>query len=119
MLEILSLDADNVIGCAVDGKINSEDIEKISNIIDEKLKTHEKLRVYVEVNNLDGISLDALFKDLKLGFKHFNHFDKKAVVTDKAWMKNITPVINKIFSNIEVKCFCFEDKDEAVQWVKS
>ena len=119
MLEILSLYADNVIGCAVDGKINSEDIEKISNIIDEKLKTHEKLRVYVEVNNLDGISLDAFFKDLKLGFKHFNHFNKKAVVTDKVWMKNITTVINKIFSNIEVKCFCFEDKNEAVQWVKS
>ena len=57
MLKILSLDADNVIGCAVDGKINIEDIEIISNIIDEKLKTHDKLRVYVEVNNLDGISL--------------------------------------------------------------
>jgi len=119
MLEILSLDADNVIGCTVDGKISSEDIEQISNVIDEKLKTHDKLRVYVEVNNLDGISLDALSKDLKLGFKHFNHFDKKAVVTDKGWMLKIAHTLDKIFSNIEVKCFCFEDKEEAVQWVKS
>jgi len=54
-----------------------------------------------------------------LGFKHFKDFDKKAVVTDKTWMKKITPLINKLFPNIEVKCFSFKDKNEAVEWVKS
>ena len=58
-------------------------------------------------------------KILKLGFKHFNNFDKKAVVTVKGWMMKIAHTIEKIFLNIEVKCFCFEDKEEAVQWVKS
>jgi hypothetical protein len=119
MLEILSLDADNVIGCVIDGKINAEDIEKISKEIDDKLKTHKKLRVYVEVKNLGGISLDAFFEDLKLGFRHFKNFDKKAVVTDKGWMMKVAPIVDKIFSSIEVKCFSFEDKDEAVKWVKS
>ena len=119
MLKMLSLDADHVIGCEVDGKISSEDIDIIWNEIEKKFKDHEKLSVYVEVKDYRGISLDALFEDFKLAYKHFSDFSKKAVVTDKKWMKKLTPIVDKIFPNIEVKCFSFEDKDKAAQWVKS
>ncbi|NIP38744.1 MAG: STAS/SEC14 domain-containing protein [Candidatus Dadabacteria bacterium] len=119
MLNLIELNADHVIGCVVDGKIGSDDIEAIWNEIDRKFKSHEKLSVYVEVKDYGGISLDAFFEDLKHGFKHFSDFDKKAVVTDKKWMMKMAPVVDKIFPNIEVKCFSFEDKDKAIEWVKS
>lgn len=119
MIDMVSLDSDSVIGCVINGKINSDDIEKISTEIEKRLNTHDKLRVYVEVKDLGGISLDALLKDLKMGFKHYNNFVKKAVVTDKEWMKKIAPAVNKIFTNIDVKCFSFEDKDKARKWVQA
>lgn len=119
MLQLKSLDAGHVVGCVVDGKINSDDIDTIWKEIDRKFKGHEKLSIYVEVKNYGGISLDAFFEDLKRGYKHFSNFSKKAVVTDKNWIKKMTPVVNKIFPNIEVKCFSFEDKEKAIEWVQN
>ncbi len=119
MLSLIPMDADHVIGCVVDGKISSEDIDTIWNEIDRKLKDHKKLCVYVEVKDYGGISLDAFFEDFKHVFKHFGDFSKKAVVTEKNWMMKMAPVVDKIFPNIEVRCFSFEDKDKAVEWVQS
>lgn len=119
MIDIIPTNTDNVVGCKVDGKINTEDIEKLANYIEDKLLKNKKLRIYVEVAKLEGISLEALFKDLKLGIKHFSDFDKKAVVTDKAWMKKVAAIADKIFPNIEVRCFSFEEKEKALEWAKT
>jgi hypothetical protein len=118
MIDIIPTNTINVIGCKIDGKINREDIEKLANYIEESLLKNKKLRIYVEVAKLEGISLEALFKDLKLGIKHFNDFDKKAIVTDKEWMKKVAGVADKIFPNIEVRCFSFEEKQKALEWAK-
>ena len=118
MIEIILTDAKNLIGCKIDGKIDAEDVEKLAIYIEDKLLKNKKLRIYVEVAKLEGISLEALFKDIKLGIKHFNDFDKKAIVTDKEWMKKVAVVANKIFPNIEVKCFSFEEKEKALEWTK-
>lgn len=83
MVEIFSLNADNVIGCTIDGKINTKDIEIISNKIDDKLKTHEKVRVYVEVKNLEGISLEAFFKDLNWVLSILKTSTKKQLLPTK------------------------------------
>ncbi len=119
MIELIPTNADNLIGCRIDGKINTEDIERIANYIEDKFVKNKKLRIYVEVIKLEGISLEALFKDLKLGIKHFSDFDKKAVVTDKEWMKKVAALADRIFPNIEVRCFSFEDQEKALEWAKS
>ena len=129
MIDIIPTNTDNVIGCKIVGKIYTEDIEKLANYIEDKLLKSKKLRIYVEVAKLEGISLEALFKDLilfaggveyllKLGIKHFNDFDKKAVVTNKEWMKKVAALADKVFPNIEVKCFSFEEKEKALEWAK-
>lgn len=119
MIEIIPTNTDNRIGCKIDGKINTEDIERIAKYIEDKFIKNKKLRIYVEVIRLEGISLEALFKDLKLGIKHFKDFDKKAVVTDKEWMKKVAAIADKIFPNIDVKCFSFEEKEKALEWAKT
>jgi len=119
MIELIPTNADNVIGCKIDGNINTEDIVRIAEYIEDKFIKNKKLRIYVEVIKLEGISLEALFKDLKLGIKHFNDFDKKAIVTDKEWIKKVAAIADKIFPNIEVRCFSFEDREKALEWAKA
>jgi hypothetical protein len=119
MIDIIPTSTDNVIGCRIDGKITTEDIERVGNHIEDKFTKNKKLRIYVEVTKLEGISLEALFKDLKLAIKHYKDFDKKAVVTDKEWMKRVAVIADILFPNIEVKCFSFEDKEKALDWVKT
>ena len=112
MIELIPTNTDNLIGCKIDGKINTEDVVRIAEYIEDKFMKNKRPRIYVEVIKLEGISLEALFEDLKLGIKHFNDFDKKAIVTDKEWMKKVTAVGDKVFPNIEVRCFSFEVKEK-------
>jgi SpoIIAA-like len=119
MIDIIPTNSEHVVGCKIDGRINKEDIEKLATYIEDKLLKNKKLRIYIEVTKLEGTSLEALFKDLKLGIKYFSDFDKKAVVTDKKWMKKVAAIADKIFPNIEVRCFSFEDKEKAMEWAKT
>ncbi|MGD1705089.1 STAS/SEC14 domain-containing protein [Dapis sp. BLCC M229] len=120
MMEIIPLANQNIIGFSIDGKIEIGDVEKVKNLVDERLKSQTKLRVYVEIKRFQGISVEALWKDLKFALGHLKNFEKKAVVSDAAWVNNLTTASNKIFSNmthIEVKCFSWSEKDRALEWI--
>ncbi|MGI9553913.1 MAG: STAS/SEC14 domain-containing protein [Thermodesulfobacteriota bacterium] len=117
MIEILDFESEKVLGIIMKGKIDSDDIEQVSEIVESKLEKFDKLSIYVEVESFGGISVEAFFKDLKLGIRNFGKFDKKAVVTDKTWMKKLGEVSDKLFSSIEIKCFSFDEKEDAVRWV--
>jgi len=118
MVEIISIGGENIIGCRIEGKIDTDDINKLKSITEEKLKNKKKLRIYVEVINLGGISIEAFFQDLKLAFSHYSDFERKAVVTDYEWVKKIAPIANRIFPGIETRCFSFDEKEQAVEWLK-
>ena len=117
MIEILELGIKKAVGVRIKDKISAQDIENISRIVEEKFNEFDKLSIYVEVENFEGISIEAFFKDLKFGIKHFGKFDKKAVVTDKSWMVRLAEVSDKLFSSIEIRCFSFDDKEEALEWL--
>ena len=111
--------ADNVIGFQINGKIEMKEIEKMIDLTREKLKTHKKLRIYIEFEQFDGIALDALFKDLKFAIQHISLFEKKAVVSGKTWLRKLIPIGEKFFPRIEVKHFSFNERKQALEWVKS
>ena len=69
------------------------------------------------MESFDGISLEAFFKDLKFAVSNFGKFDKKAVVTDKSWVKKLGEFSDKLFGSIEIRCFSFEEADKARNWV--
>jgi ribosome maturation factor RimP len=119
MITIVSIEAGNVIGITIDGKIGIEDIDKITRQVEQQLETYDKLRAYVEVKHLGGIEIEALLKDLKFALKHINHFEKKAVVCDSRWLTQLANVSNKLFPMIEVKCFSWSEQDQAREWVKA
>ncbi|MGD1717010.1 STAS/SEC14 domain-containing protein [Hydrocoleum sp. CS-953] len=122
MMEIIPLANQNIIGLSIDGKIETSDIEKMKTLVEERLKSQPKLRVYVEVKKFQGISMAGLWEDLKFAFPHLKYFEKKAVVSDQVWAHKLAGVSNKIFSNIakiEIKCFYWSEKDQALEWIIS
>ncbi|NER06513.1 MAG: STAS/SEC14 domain-containing protein [Okeania sp. SIO3C4] len=119
MIEIISILNENIVGFSIDGKIEKSDIEKVTNLVEEKLKSQTKLRVYVELKKMEGISVEAFLEDLKLGLRHLKDFEKKAVVCDQNWISKFAVASNKIFTNIEVKCFPWSEKDQALEWIMS
>jgi SpoIIAA-like len=108
---------DHIIGLNIDGWIDTEDIERITELIEPRLKQGEKLRIYAEVNNWSGMSLGAFIKDLRFSLQHLKDFDKEAIVSDRKWLENLAAVTNTLFSSIEVKHFLPDEKDKALEWL--
>ena len=54
---------------------------------------------------LKCISFEALLNDLKLAFKHYSKFERKAVVTDKKWIHSVSPIADRIFQVLMSNAF--------------
>ena len=119
MLELISTGLEQTIGFTIKGKVESEDIDRVANIIEEKLKEHPKLRIYAEVEKMEGMSIRAFFKDLVFAWKHLRDFEKEVIVADGKWWSRFAQIGNKLVPGIEVKHFNLADKQQALQWIGS
>lgn len=109
---------DNIIGFAIEGKINEGEIEAIGEMMEEKLKTHDNLRIYVEFTNLEGYdSVNAFFKDIKYSLKLWNKVEKAAIVAAPKWIDNLTNLAD-VLTPGDMKHFPPAEKNLAMQWVK-
>ncbi len=118
MLELIPMHAGHVIGIRVDGKIEKDDILKVIEAAKAIMAGHDKIHIYVEAVNFDGISFEALWEDMTFAFPNLSHFTRKAVVSDTEWMDVMSTIGNKLFPGIEVRHFSPEEKDAAKQWAE-
>ena len=119
MLEIIDIGDDAVLACRIDGKIELDDIERVKTRVGEILESHDAVRVYVELDSLGGITLEALWEDLKLGFGNLSKFTHKAVVSDKKWVAKMAEIANKLFPKIELKHFAPDEREAARDWIRT
>lgn len=108
-----------IIGLEIDGKIDRTDLDRVIELIEQRLVTEDKLRIYAEVSNWSGMSLSAFIADLKFSLKHLNNFEKEAIVSDQKWLEVLAALGNTIFSGLEVKHFTSSEKDQALEWIAS
>ena len=113
---------DKIIAYRFGGKITEEEMTSVLDVFREKIEKDEKLFVYQEVESIGGAEIDAMiekfrfFKDL--GF-NFSYFSKVAVVTNSKWLHKIVDLEDKIFKNVEMKGFPVEEKDKAIEFLKT
>ena len=117
MIEIMEMTAPHAIGLKIMGKIEKEDIDRVFTLVDQKLSQVDRLAVYVEVEKMSGISMEALIEDIKKALPNFKRYSKKAVVSSSKWHKLFSEIGDKLFPSIEVRHFEPEQKDEALAWV--
>ena len=106
-----------VVGLKVVGKIEKQDLKELEPAIDAKLETYPKIGIYVEMDKFYGISLAALVEDMKYAFPKWRRFAKKAVVTDKKWVKELYKVAKDWTGGIKVKQFDSDEQQKARKWV--
>ena len=110
-------DVDYVVPIEIDGEINSRDFSNVLAKMEEQLAKHDKLRLYVEIKSLGGMSASTAFNELKDAIKHWERFDKLAVVSDVEGIRTATTVIDKLSPNTECETFRSADRDSAQAWV--
>jgi hypothetical protein len=83
VIDILEL-GPGILGYCISGRIEKLDVERVIADMDRKVPAADRLRLYVEVNQLNGLTPQALLRDLRLGVpraNYFAHVKKLAVVT--------------------------------------
>ena len=120
MLEVIDIGVENAVAYRFGGKITEEEMTTILTIFKEKIEKGEKLIVYQEVVSIGGVELDAMIEKFKF-FRDvgLSHFDRIAVVAHTKWLHKLVDLEDKIFPNINMKGFSADEKDQAVEFLKS
>ena len=106
----------DVVGIILEQKMNTENLEQIQKMLQEKIQKYNQISVYLEDRNSDGITLQAIFKDLVFEMKQKESLQKIAVVSDAKLFKFVTVVKEKLVG-AEVESFSKEERLRAMNWV--
>lgn len=117
MLTFIDIDADHVVGINIEGKVSSPEFDRLTTLMEKKMKDHSKIILYMELQSFKGFSAEAFFKDLKFALSNLDRFAKEAIVTDKKWMQKASN-LSDILTKVEIKAFPFDEKEVAKQWVQ-
>lgn len=118
MLEIIQGMPDNIVAVSARGNITGDDYDTLLiPVIEEKLKTHEKIRLlYVLGPEYTGFTAGAMWDDAKIGLRHLTAYEKVAVVTDVHWISGAV----KLFAFMcpcQVRIFGNDKLAEAKVWI--
>ncbi len=119
-MELLTLDnqPDNVIALKVNGPVDQASMMQMLGQISQITAQCKKARVYMEVEKIGGIEIDAVIEKIKFMFATgLSAFERAAVVTDKGWMQKIVGLEDAMFKSIELKAFSFDDADKAKAFI--
>ena len=120
MIEILDIGIKNVVAYRVGGKVTEDEMKSVLSIFKEKIQAGAKLSIYQEIVSVGGAEFDAIIEKLKF-FREFglSNFNRIAVVTHKEWMYKIIDLEGKLFKQFDMKGFSIDDKDKALEFLKS
>ncbi len=106
----------DLIALKVDGKITKNDYDKITPLIDKTVDEYGKIKLYIEIESIEGIEPSAFKEDVKTYLKHFKDINKIAVVGKTKWEKLWSGLANP-FTSGEIKYFDHDKIMEAQQWI--
>lgn len=119
MLKLLDIGVDNAIAICISGKITQEEVTQVLNITREKIEHYGDIVIYKELDSFKGVELAAIVEEFKYLFDvGLSNISKAALVTDKRWLKELATIEDKLFKDIEIKCFTLEEKDAAIAFLR-
>ena len=120
MLQFIKDLPSHVAGVHATGEVRDEHFEQVlTPLLNELLNNQEKINLLLVLDtNVSNFTWGALWKDLKLGLKHYMQWERIAIVTDQ---KSV-----ELFSNIfrfmipgKSRGFPLDKLDEAVRWLSA
>ncbi len=124
MIEIMDMNTENTLGFKVNGRIEKDDLQDVFKSFEEKMQNNGKVKFYTEISDvgLSDFTAEALKEDIKFCFKHpgmLPNFEKVALVTGSNWIKKVFAVECALIPTLEGKSFSFDEKEAAIEWLKT
>ena len=119
MLEMIDT-ADDVLALKIAGKITGADLDAVMDRLEEALRRHDKVHLFIETSAIDSIEIAALpsytARAMPL-FGKLGRFGRVAVVADQAWIRVATRIESAILPFISYRVFEPDQRAEALAWV--
>ena len=109
----------DVIALKVSKKISGDDLSAIMDRLDSVMGRHDKVHVFVETHDIDGIEVTAMPSYMARAmplFGKLDRFGRVAVVADQAWIRAGTRLESAMLPNISYRVFMPEERDDAFAW---
>lgn len=113
---------DNVIAIRLSGTLTTSDVKHYKALIEEKIASHDRFGICVDLTDLDDIGTDALTEDAKVEFElltHLTRFRRCAFVSDKSWPKTMSDTIGRLIPLLEMKSFAPSERAAAIDWASN
>ena len=115
MIEELSGVPAGVIGFEASGRIRAEDYRDVVLPALEHAAATGEVRFVIVMRDFEGMSGGAVWQDLKVGIEHFRAWKRIALITDIAWMRDLTSLFGWMTPG-ETKTFPLAQRDAAIEW---
>ncbi len=122
MLEVLKPPAGHVVALSLDGRVNDEEMEIIVAQIDGALESNERINLLVDISKLRGLTPKALLVDFLYSISALGRmyrFMRMAAITDSPSLEKLIRLEDRIFSDVDIKSFSSEERDQAFGWVEA
>lgn len=118
MMNLLANLSDNVVGIRASGEVDAKDYETVlMPAIESALKKHDRIRLLYQLTpEFTGFTTGAMWDDSKLGFSHWNSWEKIAVVTDVRWVAHATRMFAFAIPG-SIRVFSNKEQTEAERWI--
>lgn len=119
MIEVIPA-PDHVAAFRIGGTLKAKDYDEMIPQIEEKLRDHDEIGVFVDMEGFEDMTGEAMRRDVKYGIDklgELHRFGRAAIATDKQWVKAATEMAASLFPQIEARVFQTNEKDEALAWV--
>jgi hypothetical protein len=119
MLELLDTPGD-VLAVKIAHKITGEDLDAVMDRLDSAMDRHDKVHVFVETHQIDGIELSGLPSYMSRAlplFGKLDRFGRVAVVADQAWIRAGTRMESALLPHISYRTYMPDERGEALAWV--
>jgi len=112
----------NRLDIELSGKLDTEGMKIALDELVSKSKGMENGKMLYTISDFQIPSLGAIAVELSRLpqlFGLIRTFDRAAVLSDKAWIKNMSEFEGALFPGVEIKAFNLDQKPEAEAWLSS
>lgn len=119
MIDFLPDTPDYLVAVRTGGSIESDDINRFAERLNRALSAHEQVNLFMEITSLGSMTPEAIWEDLKLGFrqiKNLRRLHRAAVVAEQEWIRTGTDWEDRLFRKMDIRSFEPDDREEALAW---
>lgn len=107
----------NVLEVEVSGKLTRGDFERFIPEVEAFIRKHGKIRVLLVMRNFHVWNLGALWEEVKFDVRHFDDFERIAMVGENKWQQWMSRACEP-FTSAQIRYFHADEVETARAWLR-